>query len=69
MAPPVKRQQRLSRIQYVQGKIRNFRQQYVNANFLKRLIFDPSLIWVSAIILIIAEVFVNVLVVQRIPCT
>merc|ERR1711973_21013 len=69
MAPPVKRQQRLSRIQYVQGKIRNFRQQYVNANFPKRLIFDPSLIWVSAIILIIAEVFVNVLVVQRIPYT
>ena len=71
MAPPIKRQQRLSRIQYVQGKIRkfrsriqnvqgkirNFRNQYVNTNFMKRLIFDPSLIWVLAIILIIAEIY------------
>ena len=68
MAPPKKRQQRLSRTQHILGKIRNFQNQYVNTNFLKRLIFDPSLIWVPAVILVIAEIFVNIVVVQRVPC-
>ena len=75
MAPPIKRQQRIGRIQYIQARIRNIQKlcvniqtQYANINFLKRIIFDPSLIWVSAILLIIAEIFVNILVVQQVPC-
>nr|SVE86082.1 EOG090X04XE [Daphnia similis]SVE86711.1 EOG090X04XE [Daphnia similis]SVE87338.1 EOG090X04XE [Daphnia similis]SVE87964.1 EOG090X04XE [Daphnia similis] len=70
MAPPGKRHRAQStKIQVIKGRFTKFQAKYLTTDFAKRLVFDPSLLWVSATLLLVGELFVNVLVIQRIPYT
>ena len=70
MAPPGKRHRvQSSKIQVIKKSFSKFQTKYLTIDFAKRLFFDPSLLWISAIFLLFAELFVNVLVIHRVPCT
>nr|SVE92972.1 EOG090X04XE [Moina brachiata] len=71
MAPPgkPKRQRVPTKIQYLKAKLHSLSSKYLRRDFFWKLVFDPSLLWVSAILLFIAEIFVNILVIQRVPYT
>ena len=70
MAPPGKRHRAPSstKIQVLKRRLTKFQEKYITTEFARRLIFDPNLLWVSAILLLVAECFVNVIVIQRVPC-
>nr|SVE84217.1 EOG090X04XE [Daphnia pulex] len=70
MAPPGKRHRAPStKIQVIKGRLLKFQTKYLTTDFAKRLVLDSSLLWVSAILLLVGELFVNVLVIQRVPYT
>lgn len=69
MAPPGKRHRvPSSKLQVIKGRLIKFQQKYLTVDFIKRLVCDPSLLWISAILFLVAECLVNVLVIQRVPC-
>ena len=70
MAPASKRHKanEIGRFQNIQTKLRATIRKYANIEFLKRLFCDPGLLWVSALVLFIAEIIVNILVIRRVPC-
>jgi hypothetical protein len=69
MAPIGKRHRvQSTKIQVIKGRLSKFQAKYLTIDFVKRLVFDPSLLWISAILLLVAELFVNVLVIHRVPC-
>nr|SVE72896.1 EOG090X04XE [Ceriodaphnia reticulata] len=71
MAPPGKRHRAptSTKIQVIKRRLTKFQEKYLTTDFVKRLVFDPNLLWVSAIVLLLAECFVNILVIQRVPYT
>lgn len=73
MAPPGKRHrvqntktQGFSKA--LRGRIRSIQANYLTLDFAKKLILEPSYLWIPATLLLVAECFVNILVIQRVPC-
>ncbi|XP_037902876.1 lethal(2)neighbour of tid protein 2 [Hermetia illucens] len=46
-----------------------FYQKYVNLEFVKSLVFDPSRLPIVSVAIVLAEILLNVIVVQRVPYT
>ena len=38
-------------------------------NLAKNILFDPKYTWVVSILLLIAEVFINIMVIEKVKCT
>ena len=49
-------------------KIRSLFMEHCTLDNLKRTLVDPGRTWIAAILLLAAEVVVNIVVIQKVPC-
>lgn len=59
----------LTREKSVINAIKSFHRDYVNVNYAKSLLFDPAKLSIVSIGILIAELLLNVLIVQRVRYT
>ncbi|KAK8736680.1 hypothetical protein OTU49_004592 [Cherax quadricarinatus] len=66
--PPTEKTQKKKRPSFFE-KMKRLQQEYLRKDFIVSLIVDPKYFWLSAIVFLLAEIVVNILIIQRVKYT
>ncbi|XP_069175247.1 lethal(2)neighbour of tid protein [Procambarus clarkii] len=66
--PPLEKKQKKKRSSFFE-KMNRLRQEYMRKDFILRLIVDPKYFWLSAVVFLLAEIVLNMMIIQKVKYT